>query len=377
MCLNPATIKVHGLQRQVSCRVCEQCKANRVRDWVGRCIAESKDSPATSVVTLTYGSTETVDGARTTQTLSAQVLTYSDVQKWLKRLRNQLGLPFRYVLCGEYGGLKGRAHWHVILFWQVYKPDFFAGHLRQRWWQDPFWSKHPDSEGGYVFWDDFSPETATYICKYILKTELEDGKQSLLRYSKNPVLGGRYFDWYASRYVEQGIVPRDGKYTFPDIRRKDGRPREFMMSRAALDHFCESLIRRWQARWGEHPLTRQHSDLIMDYMDRMAPRLAVDQYERRRFRRAPNVKIQDARPELELMEEPKHLFNERLNVFEAWAGSRRLFWSHDEWGNLTWTDAIRNAGATGKASSKPTSGSGKASGPVLTSEGYRRASRGA
>ena len=45
-------------------------------------------------------------------------LRYSDIQKFLKRLRaemeRKLGLKLRFQVAGEYGGVTDRAHWHLI-----------------------------------------------------------------------------------------------------------------------------------------------------------------------------------------------------------------------------------------------------------------------
>ena len=111
MCINPNKIADKGF---VACRQCWQCREHKVDDWVGRNIAESQTAKAASVVSLTYGrdrSTGDVDH------MQAAVLTYSDVQKMLKHLRVD-GYPVRYFVAGEYGSRNGRAHWHVILYWQ-------------------------------------------------------------------------------------------------------------------------------------------------------------------------------------------------------------------------------------------------------------------
>ena len=121
MCISPNTLS-DGTQ--VACRNCWQCRADRINDWVGRCIAESKTAVASHAITLTYGrvhlSTEN-DAYGDAEHPRAAVLTYSDVQKYFKLLRRH-GYPLRYFAVGEYGSLKGRAHWHIIAFWQDKAP---------------------------------------------------------------------------------------------------------------------------------------------------------------------------------------------------------------------------------------------------------------
>ncbi|WP_221724636.1 hypothetical protein, partial [Ochrobactrum sp. SFR4] len=55
----------------------------KIDDWVGRCVAENKTAIAAHSISLTYGRDEndSVDH------LHAAWLTYSDVQKYFKRLR--------------------------------------------------------------------------------------------------------------------------------------------------------------------------------------------------------------------------------------------------------------------------------------------------
>lgn len=97
---------------EVACRKCWQCKRNRVNDLVGRCIAESRYSAKTYAVTLTYANDAGVN---------AVTLVYKDVQDFLKRLRKRYNV--RYIVAGEYGTAKGRAHWHIILFFKDQYPE--------------------------------------------------------------------------------------------------------------------------------------------------------------------------------------------------------------------------------------------------------------
>ena len=122
MCLNPILLP-NG--QEVACHQCWQCVRRRIDDWQGRCIAESLTSRAAHVVTLTYGRDRRYGAA---DHLQAAVLTYSDVQRFLKHLRGYGDRaakkhPVRYFCCGEYGHMKGRAHWHCLLFWQGEVPD--------------------------------------------------------------------------------------------------------------------------------------------------------------------------------------------------------------------------------------------------------------
>ena len=80
MCKAP-TVLADGTETE--CRLCWQCRDRKITDWVGRCIAESKTAVGSHAVTLTYG----VDAYGSTDHARTAVLTYSDVQKYLKKWR--------------------------------------------------------------------------------------------------------------------------------------------------------------------------------------------------------------------------------------------------------------------------------------------------
>jgi len=103
----------------VVCRKCEQCVRNKINDWVGRNIAESKVSSKIFAITLTYGRNEANEQIHE-RTVS---LTYSDFQKYMKCLRCY-GYNVCYFVIGEYGSLNGRVHWYVILHFYGKIPDY-------------------------------------------------------------------------------------------------------------------------------------------------------------------------------------------------------------------------------------------------------------
>ena len=235
MCNTPITL-TGGIQ--VACRGCNRCRDNRVKDWVGRCIAETKTSVAAHAVTLTYGR----DGKNRERHERTCVLTYSDVQKYFKRLR-KAGYPVRYLLTGEYGKKKGRTHWHMILFWQEKVPPH---KIMERCW-DNFWTH------GHQWWQEISPSSVRSVCKYIQKDSADPSSQSKLVMSKEPAICGHYFRQLAKRYVEQGIAPQGPFYRFPECKKKDGKPVEFYMSGVTSDQFRQAYVTAFHERFpGEH-----------------------------------------------------------------------------------------------------------------------------
>ena len=56
---------------------------------------------------------------------SVTLLT-ADVQKFVRSLR-KAGHKVRYMIAGEYGERKGRAHWHAVLFFKGKVPSLPIG----------------------------------------------------------------------------------------------------------------------------------------------------------------------------------------------------------------------------------------------------------
>lgn len=312
MCVNPRLLN-NGAS--VACRKCWQCRENRVNDWVGRCIAEGRTSAAVSSVTLTYR-----PGEQGSDPAAAAVLTYSDVQKYIKRLRKN-GYAVRYFAVGEFGSAKGRAHWHVILFWQRHTPPHPIGER----FEEQHWPH------GYSFWESGLNEKAIrYVCKYLQKDLGASERQGHLALSKRPPLGAAYFGDLARRYVSAGLSPQTAEYTFGGITGRDGNPLRFRLTGASLDHFIGDFLREWSDKVGGHPPT---SDLVADYCDRVAG------YERPFIvtpYKSPLSKPWIAPPGGAAMD-----FSEPANCWYADTPLGRLWWSFNIEGNRAWQDVIR------------------------------------
>lgn len=225
MCVRPIVLLTG---QEVACHKCWQCVENRVNDWVGRCIAEKVTSAAAHSITLTYGR----DGDGCSDHLRAAVLTYSDVQKYIKLLRKH-GYPCRYFAVGEYGTTKGRSHWHLVLFWSDAVPEHC---LRERF-DERHWPH------GVSFWDAVDGPSIRYVCKYIQKDVGGPEVQGHLAMSKKPPLGAAYFAERAAMFVDQGLSPQDGFYSFPEVDKlRDGRPVRYMLRGVSLDLFCQAFI---------------------------------------------------------------------------------------------------------------------------------------
>lgn len=314
-------------------------------------------------------------GKGDTTTLSASVLTYKDVQKYFKRLRID-GYEFRYMVSGEYGSRKGRAHWHMLMFWQNKIPphEEIDGPCQGRTWNDKYWTKHKDSDGGHVHWQHFSYRAAKYVCKYLMKNESDEKAQSIIRWSRKPILGFQHLEWWAEEHIRQGLVPAKPLYWFPEVLNPTTKkPLEFWMSEAAQKYFCKYFIKRWIAEKGQHPLFSAYSKFIEEYEDDVAQRLTSEQLERRKFMRLPEFSCVDENGEIHPWE-----YDQKLNVYRTVDGHPRFYWSHDQWGNLKWTEEIKNAVKVGANSTAWTKKGSRKAGSVTPgwSETYRKQSNG-
>lgn len=252
MCQDPSLIPEVGF---VACRKCWQCCERKVDDWVGRNIAEGKTAKAAHVVTLTYGEDLSIGGV---DHIRAAVLTYSDVQKFLKYLRVE-GYPVRYFVVGEYGSMKGRAHWHIILYWQGAVPEHT---LRENFmWK--FWPH------GWAYFDKMSPEAIRYACKYVMKDMQDDYRQGFGPMpSKKPPLGDAYLRRLAKQYVDAGLSPQNLFYSFPEVLGRDRKPKQFLLGGVSATNFCDYFLQAWEAAHGDRPYP--NSDMIDERLDELA-----------------------------------------------------------------------------------------------------------
>lgn len=255
MCRSPIQLPTGQM---ASCRNCDRCKYNRVKDWIGRCIAESQTSVAAYAVTLTYSplcecgkcthgpegwsSTCTCEGGptgRVDRHERTAILTYSDIQKYLKRLRVH-GYDVRYIVAGEYGKKKARTHWHLILFFQNKVPPVV---LRPTFHWDEFWPH------GHQLWDKADNLSAVrYVCKYITKDVADKSSKIKFNMSKVPAIGEHYFNKLASDMVKQGLAPLGPHYSFADARMEDGKPYKFYMRGEAANKFVAAWVAEWHAQ---------------------------------------------------------------------------------------------------------------------------------
>lgn len=244
MCLNPSFVWItrgpKSEKQPVPCRTCWQCKLSRLNDYVGRCLAEMATSEKTCVLTLTYANRSD---------LADKVLHPRHFQLFMKRLRRS-GHLVRYLVAGEYGDLKGRTHFHVLLFFKrlmqpeasdvaFYNPD----HIFEPELSRPFDDRIPQLRmshirewpHGHIFADWSADERSIkYVCKYLLS---DQKSRVWLSMSKKPALGAEWFAQKAEQARKLGSLPSTFEYLPPGATRS----RPYVMTGATRRDYLNAI----------------------------------------------------------------------------------------------------------------------------------------
>lgn len=185
-------------QLTVPCGKCDSCLMANARIWAIRAYHESTLHKRNCFVTLTYDQDNMpADGK----------LCPRDVELWLKRLRKRPEVPpIRYLLCGEYGDLTHRPHYHALVF----GADFMDS--RAQLWKDDQYI-HPTLtetwEKGLVTHAELSFERCAYVAGYVVKKI--GAPEVFRRASRRPGIGASWSDRYRDSVSNLGHVVIDGQ----------------------------------------------------------------------------------------------------------------------------------------------------------------------
>lgn len=198
MCLTPKLVYTNryvDIQTEpikVWCGKCWQCLNARVNSYIGRGLAEASVSDWTVTLTLTYADRD--DGADI-------YLDQLHAQNFIRSLRKR-GHLIRYLIAGEYGKKKGRAHFHCVLFGQGLPPEI----PQKEMCSIDAWPH------GYVFADWNADEASLrYVCKYLLK----DLGNNWMSQSLKPVLGTGWAVLKAHAMASAQVLPRTMEFMPP------------------------------------------------------------------------------------------------------------------------------------------------------------------
>ncbi|HMM08327.1 MAG TPA: hypothetical protein PKA35_04305 [Paracoccus solventivorans] len=282
MCINPQNIWVlRGPKYEnlpVPCKKCWRCKQNRVNDYAARCMAEAVYSERTCAITLTYAPRDD---------LADKILHPKHFQLFMKLLR-RAGHKVRYLVVGEYGDLKGRTHFHAILFFQSllprvdqyplydrgisprYKDDYPAGKSQD---DAPFCSEIPQKRmvhirewpHGHIKVDWRADERAIrYVCKYLLKGT----KEYWFSLSKKPTLGYQWFQEKAAKARELGVLPSGFEYLPPGGNRK----KPYLMTGATRRDYLNAITmdpadQVKMSEWVQKTFEKHHRKRVQDALE--------------------------------------------------------------------------------------------------------------
>jgi hypothetical protein len=188
-------INQHGqIYKDIPCGHCLSCRIADTRSWCIRMEHEARNHVVNSFVTLTYADGYLPVGG---------TLVKEHAKNFFKNFRQRIKVRVRYFLCGEYGELYKRPHYHAILF----GVGLNAVAAVERSWPYGFTSLMPVKEGAY-----------RYVAGYVQKTDsrdYRDGRQPPFRLmSRMPGIGYGFVSRYPQSVrhpVYPGTVLSGGK----------------------------------------------------------------------------------------------------------------------------------------------------------------------
>lgn len=193
----------------IPCGSCLSCRITRAAEMANRCMLERSYHNEACFVTLTYDDehliTTNYTNVSTGETGVSNTLFKKHYQDFIKRLRKKFpDSNIRYLLCGEYGEVTQRAHYHAILFgywpsdavqYSVNKrgqPLYISNELEKIW------------KNGYVIIGDCTRDTCNYVSRYVTKKLYSDlGEEEYQKKgrippfivsSKRPAIGLKWYE---------------------------------------------------------------------------------------------------------------------------------------------------------------------------------------
>lgn len=221
----------------IPCKKCVGCRSDNAKMWSLRAYNETKMHKFNCFITLTYDNESDVVAD---DPLCIASLRYKHFQNFMKRLRKRFPKDkIGYLVCGEYGLKDGRAHWHAILFGfdfpdkqLVYVKNTYQHYFSQIL-QD-CWSTYNKSTDSYIpigFIDlcNVDYDCCAYVSQYVMKKlpvdqkgvavgsyicddgelktiELTDVAPPIIRSSRNPAVGLRWYKKYGKQACENGFI---------------------------------------------------------------------------------------------------------------------------------------------------------------------------
>lgn len=220
----------------LACGQCIGCKIERARQWAVRIMHESQLHERNSFLTLTYSDENLPE---------KNSLRYEHYQSFMRRIRKKFKHPIRFYMCGEYGSITGRPHYHACIFGENFIEDRYiwkkteSGHqLYRSPTLEKLW-KLGDSNIGELTFD-----SANYVAGYIQKKLTGDGekdyydifdpetgeihtrRKEFAQMSLKPGIGKHWLQLYWPEITEGKVIVNGKEATAPKYYRKYFRAKE-------------------------------------------------------------------------------------------------------------------------------------------------------
>lgn len=125
----------------------------------------------------------------------------------MKRLRDKIGVPVRFYMCGEYGEKLGRPHYHYLLFGYNF-PDRYYSHTSKSG-EKLYRSKLLETlwPFGKAWIGDVTYESCAYVAAYVMKKI--NGNQADWHYRRTDEAGNDY--WIEPEFALMSRGGRKGR----------------------------------------------------------------------------------------------------------------------------------------------------------------------
>lgn len=252
MCVSPTIVYretgPYFVRQEIPCRFCWACLKNKQNDLIGKALMEAASCDWSMVVTLTYDNKKLPN-----DDLSATLINKKHFQDLMKRLRKSHSI--RYLVAGEYGKRKRRAHFHAVFFGVGLQPEIPPLRTREHWEPWPY---------GFSYFDVCDAKSIEYIAKYLTKAKKpktdQEHEEEWVSYSKKPPLGIRFVLEHADRHVAEKIVPRSFRINPPGMASLN---RKVTISGTSQLIFLDRFYSQWpealnmkKTEWMENATTR-------------------------------------------------------------------------------------------------------------------------
>lgn len=211
----------------IPCGKCIECRLKKSKMWSLRCVHEAQFHEEKCFLTLTY-SPENLPVNPPSKT---PTLDYRDIQLFMKRLRKDLsknGIKVRFFCSSEYGGKKGRPHYHMLLYGfspkdlKFFRKSYSSLPVFRSKYLENLWQK------GFVFVGTVTEMSAGYVARYTLEKFTDKGANFYDNRAKEKITMSRRqgigFNWISRHYrnvFETGTIMLDNiRYSIPVFYRK-------------------------------------------------------------------------------------------------------------------------------------------------------------